>query len=274
MPKPIPYKFRLVYFLLFLGVFLIGFPILVFYSAGYTFDSTLGLSIRGGVYVFVPVPNTTIFVGNELKGTSGFFQKEILIRGLKPEQYLVLTTNDDFWPWAKLVSVKRGEVEPLFPLLVPKVIKTTEIKNTDSEYTRLTTLFKTPIVPRIISPTVSTTTLIQKKVKIWLDHDKIFAEWLGNNDAAPKYFCVARSCTAPIIVFQSSVPIRSIDFYPLRDDAIILALDNGIYAVEIDNRTYQNFYPIFRGQAPDFRVDDDVVYIKDTSYIASLDLQL
>lgn len=272
MIKSTPYKFRILYLLFFVLVFLVGFPILVFYSAGYTLDETFGLSARGGIYIFTPEPATNVFIGNESKGTSSFFQKEILISRLKPDKYLVLVANDKFWPWAKFVDVEAGEVEAMFPLLVPKVINVVEVKPKTADYIKIGALFKPSVVIGIATTSNATTTIIRKKVKVWIDGQRIVAEWRGSANSAPKYFCVLEQCIDPILVFQSSVQVRYIDFYPLRDDAIILALDNGIYAVEIDHRTYQNFYPIYRGQSPDFRVNDNIVYIKDNEYIATIEL--
>ncbi|MEK7390859.1 MAG: hypothetical protein AAB635_01840 [Patescibacteria group bacterium] len=323
MPKPIPYKFRLIYFLIFALFFVIGFPILVFYSAGYSVDETLGLSIRGGIYVSTPEPNTSVFVGNELKSVSGFFKREILVGKLKPGQYLVLAANDDFWPWAKLVEVERGEVESLFPLLVPKVIQAEEIKKTDSSsridssphensmYKEVLALFlematstattknsaKSPITTAPKNATTTFETITRKNVKIWLDGDTIYGQWLGDNDEAPKYYCGSivgsgagpnigsdgnsrggfgrnlNDCTGSVLVFRSTAPIRTFDFYPSRDDAIILTLDDEVYAVEIDRRTYQNFYPLYRGQMPDFRVSRNQVYIKDGDKLLTLNLE-
>lgn len=279
MPKPNSYKFRLIYFLVFIVVFVIGFPILVFYSAGYTFDDTFsfsGLSIRGGIYVFTPEQGTSVFVGNELKNTSGFFKKEILVDHLKPGQYLVLAANDLYWPWAKFVNVERGEVEALFPLMVPKDIPATEVLKTDSDYKDAQALFLVSATSTAMKVQKSTTTpvqLIRRKVHIWLDGNTIMGQWTGDQEAAPKYFCLQGSCMSPVQVFKSFVAVRSFDFYPVRDDAIILALDNGIYAMEIDSRMYQNFYPIYRGKTPDFRVDGSDVYVKDDGKIFLLDLE-
>jgi len=278
MPKPIPYKFRLAYFLAFVLVFLIGFPILAFYSAGYSFDETFGLTVRGGIYVSTPEANTSVFIGNDLEGVSSFFKKEIMVSNLKPDQYLVLVANDTFWPWAKFVSVERGEVEAFFPLLVPKVISSLEIEKKDPSHKEISALFL---------ETATTTRTVRKEVRVWLNDESntVFAQWLNDNDSAPNYFCSTVAATAttskslnclePIIVFHSSVPIQTFDFYPLRDDAIILAIDNGVYAVELDHRTYQNFYPLFRGSTPDFRVtEDDELFIKDEEKIISLNLEL
>ncbi len=277
MPRPVSYKLRLIYFFGFLLVFLVGFPILVFYSNGYTFDTTLGLTIRGGVYVFTPEPNTAVYIGNELKSQSGFLKREVLVNNLKPDQYLVLAANEAFWPWAKIIQVKAGEVEALYPLLVPKVIVADEI-TTPASRKEILTLFASSTVPsslkinKTASATTSPEVLTYKKVEIWRTGNTIYAQWTGSEDSAPKYFCTVISCTDPVLVFESFVPIRSFDFYPSRSDAIMLALDNGVYAVEIDRRPYQNFYPIYRGQQPDFRVSDNRVYIKDTNYLAELNV--
>lgn len=302
MQRPTNYKFRLAYFLLFVVVFIIGIPILVFYSAGYTIDETFNLSIRGGIYVYTPEPDTSVFIGNELKNTSGFFNKEILVGGLKPDQYTVLATNEDFWPWAKIVTVRRGEVEALFPFLVPKVVDAEEILANTSDYREILEVFaeKRELLASAVSKTpakmngavaTGTTatheTITRRQVEVWLDNDTLFARYLGRDDAAPNYYCYTvttdpknilgelreeEECSDPIRVFESSVPIRTFDFYPYRDDAIIVALDNGIYAIETDFRSYQNFYPLFRGENPDFRVYKNQVYVKDGAYVAVLDL--
>jgi hypothetical protein len=271
MPKSFSYKSRFLYFCLFVLIFLIGFPILVFYSAGYTWDS-FGLSARGGIYVFTPEPNTSVFVGNELQNVSGFFNKEILLNDLKPAQYLVLATNEEFWPWSKFVDVKKGEVQALTPFMVPKVIETEIVTTADPVRRPVVALFATTTNASAIQSTSTPGALIRRDVKIWSHDTKLFAQWQGSEDAAPEYFCVSGTCIEPIQVFEGFVPIRSIDFYPGRADAIILALDTGIYAVEIDRRPNQNFYPLYHGETPDFRVYRGQVYIKDSNYIALLNL--
>lgn len=278
MPKPAPYKYRLFFLLFFVIIFIIGIPILIFYSAGYTFDRTLGvLSPRGGIYVYTPESGTSVFVGNELKNVSSFFKHEILVDGLKGGQYLVLAANDNDWPWAKLVTVKTGEVEALFPIMVPKVVADTQIKSTEANFLLAERLFATTTTESSVflaATSTITNTIARKKVEAWLDSNNIYAEWQGSNDAAPHYYCDdANVCTQPVPVFPSVLPIRHIDFYPARNDAIILALDNGIYAVEIDRRPYQNFYPLYHGDAPDFRVSGNLVFVKDKGVYSTLNLE-
>ena len=99
-------KKRIVYFILFAVFFLVCIPILILYSMGYTIDSsTFGLSGRGGIYVLVAEPYVNIYIGNELKETTGIFLREVLVKSLKPKDYLVLAGSDSYWPWAKFVTV-------------------------------------------------------------------------------------------------------------------------------------------------------------------------
>jgi|CXWK01.1.fsa_nt_gi hypothetical protein len=279
MHKPISYKKRLIIFFSFILVFVIGFPLLVFYSAGYSLDNPFGFSARGGIYVFTPEPDTSVFIGNEIKNVTGFFNKETLDDRLKPGPYLVLTANDLYWPWAKRVEVTKGEVEALFPLMVLKEIPATEIFKTDSDYADVTKLFSRTATSTALAARKATTTtalpieLERRRVSIWLDGDMLFSRWNGDPGAAPAYFCLRGGCINPVQVFRAYVPVRSFDFYPLRDDAVLLALDNAIYAVEIDSRLYQNFYPIYRGVAPDFRVDGGDIFVKDAGKFYQLDLE-
>lgn len=277
MPRPpVSKNLRLLYFVAFVTMFVVGIPILIFYSAGYTLDEAFSLSIRGGIYVFVPEPDTSVFVGNELKKVTGFFQREVLVKNLRPDQYLVLVANDTFWPWAKFVDVERGEVEPLFPLLVPKVIASLEVPETSSRYEAINELFEeemTATTTTSLAITKIPESLTRRRVKIWLDGNKIFAEWQGSNESAAKYFCDHGGvCTNPVLVFESSSDIGDFSFYPDRNDAILISLNNGIYAVEIDGRQYQNFYPIYRGQSPEFRLSGSVMYVKDGELLSELSL--
>jgi len=300
-------KKRIVYFILFAVFFLVCIPILILYSMGYTIDSsTFGLSGRGGIYVLVAEPYVNIYIGNELKETTGIFLREVLVKSLKPKDYLVLAGSDSYWPWAKFVTVLEGEVSALYPFLVPKALPIKEVLKTDTNYAIVQKLFaletkSSKIIPSIkefvtslgtstnllpggiatnsniiknvvVKTSAEANGLIKKKMKIWKDGKLIFASWLGTVDRIPPYFCLAQKCKDEITVFSAFSPIGRIDFYPSRDDAIMLTQGNGVYAMEIDNRPYHNFYPIYKGKNPDFRIDGGVVYIKDENAFFSVEL--
>lgn len=269
MPRPLSRKKRIVYFSIFVLFFIVAIPVLLLYSSGYSLDNNaLTLSWRGGIYVYVPQTAASVYIGNDLKEVTSLFKKEVIVKNLRPDNYLVLVSHDDFWPWAKFVDVKRGEVAARYPLLVPKIIPFVEIaRGSTTPYTEARALF-TPVVSR----GAATTTLSSKNIRLWVENDMVRASWLGSEEARPYYFCVgysASQCPKDIAIYQSAGPIRAIDFYPDRDDALLLTVGSSIYATEIDPMTYRNSYPIFRGTKPEVKVSRGSVYIKDGDYIAS-----
>lgn len=59
-------------------------------------------------------------------------------------------------------------------------------------------------------------------------------------------------------------PINSSDFYKDRVDVAVVAVENGIYALEITDDPNPNFQPIYKGSNPEFvKKDDDFLYVKD-----------
>lgn len=299
MPHEISHKKRVIYFIVFSVLFLLCIPIIVLYSMGYTIDSTtFGLSGRGGIYVMVQEPGVNVYVGDDLKKTTSLFQKEVLVKGLRPKEYLVVVGSDEFWPWAKTVNVSEGEVSPLYPLLLPKELAVTVIPKADEMYAQVLKLFAvepkaSPVaaknqaqVSTNLGPTSSTVSsevvtkvipaseiISRRNMRVWKDGNLVFAHWAGGNgDIIPPYFCYKKECTDTIPIFEANMPIGRIDFYPDRDDVIIMTLDRSIYAVETDVRTYHNFYPLYQGTKPDWRVEDSTIYIKDGDVLSSIEL--
>lgn len=267
MPRPLSRNKRIIYFTIFVLFFIVAIPVLLLYSSGYSLDTAFNLSWRGGIYVYVPQTGARVYIGNDLVGTTSLFSREVLVKNLTPSSYLVLVSNDDYWPWAKFVDVKRGEVSARHPLLVPKIIPLVEIpRASTTPYLVAKTLF---------ASSTATTSLASKNIKVWVEGKDIHAEWLGSLEARPYYFCPddrSGACPADIVIYQSTTPIRALDFYPGRDDALLLTTGNSVFATEIDPMMYRNSYPIFRGTQPEVRLTRDAVYIKDGAYIASTEL--
>ncbi len=68
----------------------------------------------------------------------------------------------------------------------------------------------------------------------------------------------------PEIIRDFKEEIRASDFYKDRDDVIIVAVQNGVFALEINNESMPNFQPIYKGTEPTFvKKDNDMLYIKD-----------
>ncbi len=68
----------------------------------------------------------------------------------------------------------------------------------------------------------------------------------------------------PDIIKNFETDIRASDFYKDRNDVIIVAVQNGIYALEINSSSTPNFQPIYKGNEPTFvKKDDNTLYVKD-----------
>lgn len=132
----------------------------------------------------------------------------------------------------------------------------------------------TPTSTKNILSQVSTSTLAttspealaipNQKIKVWKVADSIFAEWTGNPSDTPLYFCgqSKTTCQTKILVYKTP-HLKTVDFYPGRNDVIVFSTDTGIYVTELDLRSTQNVATMLSGSSLDFRVSDgEQVFIK------------
>ncbi len=292
--KPLTPNKRAIYFSSFSLVFIIVIPFIIIYSLGYRFTKDYSLTERGGIYVYVPESGSDIYINNEFKKTTGTFQHELFLQNLKPGQSTVSVSSLLFQPWRKNILITEKEVSPVFPFLVPKdlglreiVVATstgaftstsTSLEINVSEQKVILALFKVPavVVQKQIKPATTTPEIFaitKKKIKIWSDGNKVFAKYIGEEDRTPPYFCTnitnttSNLCDPILEIFNAKSPVRHIDFYPSRDDAIIISAGDTVSALEIDIRLPQNIFTLYKGKKPDFRISGNKVYVKDGDFV-------
>ncbi len=61
--------------------------------------------------------------------------------------------------------------------------------------------------------------------------------------------------------------VTSFDFMPGSTDFVVLALADGVYAVEIDNRSWQNMQPLLLGTGLDFRIQNGLIFVYDGTLV-------
>jgi hypothetical protein len=116
---------------------------------------------------------------------------------------------------------------------------------------------------------VASTTLLETYVMVherdgilaWLDGGDLYATWVRPREPQPFYFCMA-TCT-PTLLIDWNEPIERYEFFPNRNDVVILGTSRGIYAVEFDQRSERNIQTILEEPNLDFRLQIDgtlVVY--------------
>jgi len=109
-----------------------------------------------------------------------------------------------------------------------------------------------------------------KKLEIWLEKDnEIWVEWLKKDNPLPYYLSGEKE-----MIIKTRSLIKNIDFFPSREDVIIFAAENGIFALEIDGRGNRNMQPIYKGKNPTFTVNSSqkIVYILDNGALSKIEL--
>ncbi len=117
--------------------------------------------------------------------------------------------------------------------------------------------------PEWLTTLASTSNLYEKEmvrerqgVVTWLEGGDLFAVW-GRADDPPPYFFCEESCVEKLAINWAE-PILRYDFYPNRNDVVIVLSERGLYAVELDNRSERNIQVILEQRnLNDFRLFSD-----------------
>lgn len=293
-------------------IFFIIIPLITLYTSGYRLQG-FNLVETGGIYIYSPENESSIYIDGKKKKETGIFQKDWFVQNLKPGSYEILISKKGFWPWLKKVEVEEKRVTEAIAFLVPKELDAEIIPNqisgetatstvSNPEYERINKLFDDTFnptqkietqkvdLPSIDGGVTSVNASVngdnyipeekksfekisrRDRVEIWVEENQIFAKWLKDKEDMPNFFCRDKNCIDKVTVFSSIEPIRAIDFYPGRNDVVLVAVSNGIYAIEIDARKNQNFQPIYKGTSPLFMISDKQFYIKDQENIFKVNL--
>ncbi len=294
--KPLSIQKRRIYFTLFALAFIVGIPILILYSTGYRLNSALNIIRTGGLYISVPYSGVSVFVNDQIVRQTSVFQKNVFVQNLRPESYTIRVEKDGLQLWSKELIVSPQTVTEAYSFLLPEAALFIEI----TEFVEVATTSQATTTPRTTPPPkpqknalytdimnlfVSTSTTatnikatttedikIKRKLSVENRNGTLVVSWEGDISAIPHYFCVASECKEEIVINTGS-PVKTFDFFPGRDDLVIVTISQGVYVFEIDDRSAQNFQLLKLGQGIDFRVkSNDSIYIKDGLKLYSVSL--
>ena len=269
-------------------------PFVLFYSLGYNWGKNFSLLKTGGVYVYAPENGVGVYVDGALDNTTSIFQHGILVKDLRPKEYQIKVSKVGYLEWKKSVHVTEEHVAEAYPFLIPQQPTATsvpqQVHKTDSatstlilnqEFKTLSLLFTATS-----SKTVKTVTLTKattspsvesKKVIIQKDGNVLHALWNGTNEDTPFYFCLSETseCAKDFLVYTAP-DIGTFNFYPNRNDVIIVAAGSKLLVVELDRRAPQNIVELYNsptGENVDFRIlDNDTIIVKEGKKITKLSL--
>ena len=277
-------KKRRVYILGLFLVFVIVIPFVVLYSSGYRLNSKFRLVKTGGIYFHNNEADAVVRINGKIKKRSGMFEKNLLVRDLKPAIYYVRVEKDGYRAWEKNITVQEQMVEVCYPLLIPVDLKRESVPKTlliepekkgsrpkresNEEYSDVMELFKTydkpskSVIPGWVDSDIKKLKLgadrrLMKKVFLFRHENKIFVRWTGSDDQRPFFI----SSTGNRLVFAPDKKILSFGFFPDREDSVVVLLDDGtLFAMEIDRRfNIQNMYKI-ASNCSRFAVSDELLY--------------
>ena len=299
MMNPKSKRTRFIYFIIFLFIFIAVAPFILLYSFGYNWSKNFSLLKTGGVYVYASQTGVNIYIDDVLDNTTSIFQHGILVKDLRPKNYVVKVSKDGYLDWRKNIKVKAEYVAEAYPFLIPQKVTSTPIPSqisksvtatstlvANAEYKNLLALFATST--KIVKPTTdviatsskATTTLPQiesKKVVIKKRDSTLEALWTGSTENTPFYFCIQNevSCVNDFPVYSTD-NIGTFDFYPSRNDVLIISVGPKLVVVELDKRSPQNIVELYQSQTQDkidFRVvDNETLVVKEGKKLTKLSL--
>lgn len=287
--NPLSRNKRRAYLLFFFIVFIICVPLFILYAKGYrfNFEEAFKISETGGLYINADQSGISIYVNGEVVRKTSIVQKGIFVQSLKPGEYKVSASKDGFQTWNKIIRVFPEIVtearsfslknEPILTEIPRNLnsngLATSTVIKKNPEYDLINDLFMATTTQKSIKPISATTSVDTKTIRNILvknEDGKLHVFWTGENDAIPNYFCESDVCKSEIVINGGS-KVKSFDFFPGRDDLIIIRLENGIYVSEIDDRSPQNIQKIVLGLGYDFRVKDgSEIYLKEGAKIYSV----
>lgn len=289
---------RFIYFVIFALIFIAVAPFILLYSFGYNWSKNFSLLKTGGVYVYAPQTGVDIYVDDNLDNTTSIFQRGILVKDLRPKNYVVKVAKDGYLDWKKNIKVKAEYVAEAYPFLIPQKVTSTPVPAqvqksavatstlvANAEYKNLLALFATStkiVKPAATAATTSkaTSTLPQiesKKVVIEKRDSILEALWTGSTENTPFYFCIQNetACVKDFPVY-STENIGTFDFYPSRNDVLIVVVGPKLVVVELDKRSPQNIVELYQSQTQDkidFRVvDNETLVVKEGKKLIKLSL--
>lgn len=143
-------------------------------------------------------------------------------------KHTVIVSKEGFWPWTETIEIKKHETAELHPFLIPQ-------KVTMESVTRL-----------VFSNGVTGMNPEYAKAFDLIENSSISGEVM------------------PLVEETRIEGVTNADFAPGRTDVIIIAAQDGIFAVGVEKDDRPNFQPIYKGESPAFvKNQDGSLYIKD-----------
>lgn len=292
----------------FVLVFLVLAPMIVFYANGNILGDGWNVLATGGVYVRSMESGSQLFINGKLKDTTNFFTRDYFLKNLKPATYNVLVKKEGYNEWTNKVKVYANRVAETNVFMLQTDIKSLEIKEfletektvgtttktilkLNPDYEMVKALFSTTSNKEKYLTVLSTTTgkkiqyvsgvkenpVTNRHTVIWKEGKDVYIGWTGSFDSSPKIFCEEEKgnmkCKDAFKVYSFENDVDDIDFFPGESEVIMVSVGSKIYAVEAEINLDKKPQVIYNGKKPNFQISsNNIIYIKDSGYFGQVEI--
>jgi hypothetical protein len=180
----------------------------------------------GNISLTAPLYGTELVVDEQVAGVSKN-AGEKLSYSFPEGKHTVIVARGGFLPWTKDITVKAKETTELHPFLVRQDIKPTEIAQNVYDGGTIT----------------------------------INTEY---SDALSLFDTASTKPELSSLIAETKIKdVRSADYYPGRTDVLLIAAQNGVFAVETGSTTPRNFEPVYQGKEPTFVLSGGSIIVKE-----------
>ena len=292
-------------------LFLLIAPPAILYSFGYGLGRGFKIQKTGGVFIHAS-QIADVYIGKKYKKTS-LITNGALIKNLVPGAYTVRVTKENFWDWQKTLGVLSEHVTSRDALLVPLNIEGKNLGTTtpilESKRPTLTGVktfwainendflilgedgnfyknkekfdFETwPSASSTLRQIFKTQKNIffsqnEEKIFFWDEHN-VYTFWIEDLDKMPEWWFEKLRIDSGLTflhVYFSPNRVRGVAEYPGWPNYLLVEMQNGIFALEMDSTGGQNIFPIYKGKEPDIiAVTKNILIILDDKNYTEIEL--
>lgn len=192
------------------------------------------------------------------------------------EEYLIdgyIPTNSEYRDLINLFSEEENNVYSTTTSLIDEDLQTS-LEDIDEVATTSTSTKDIPeyFVDLGIEEPENLDNLITLSDQVaWIDNGNIILNWIDEDNKPAYYYCLELEECRRTITLDWGKDIQKFDFLPGRSDVFVVLVSDGIYAVEVDDRSQRNIQPIYLGQDLDFKIDRSRIIIKDRKIFNVID---
>lgn len=207
---------------------------------------------------------TTVYVDQVSRGTESA-TSSMSVSLVSGEHNVMVSTPGDY-PWNDLVSIESGSKTVASPILVPMQPDVTKLSGSAAQ--EATARIASTTLPTETSPL----TLANGCEHVYVSNNQVLADAVSVPGCVPPTYLSATSSEATII-FSPASSLLAVLPYPNRQDALLIGMNNVLYAVTLDPRSPRFFAPVLGGTAPQFgTLSDGTLVVKNGDVVLSVKL--